>query len=149
MGVAYLFFFFKESAPFALLVFMIGLAWFFSSLWITPQYAILTHRVIQFGCPSALIVYGLLGLPQMRQNFLTYLGDASYGIYLIQIFTIPAFYKLCSSKEMLSLIELIPNRGLSNFTLITLCLCLTALSGIFVHQFIERPLIRLARSCYI
>lgn len=148
MGIAYFFFFFKERPPFALLIFIIGLVWFFSFLWITPQYSILTHRVIQFGCPSALIVYGLVGLPQMRQNSLTRLGDASYGIYLIQVFTIPIFYKFCSSKEMISLIELMPNQELSNFALITLCLCLTALSGIFMHHFIELPLIGLARRCY-
>ena len=148
MGIAYLFFFFKERPPFALVIFLVGIVWFCASLWLTPSTPLLNHRVIQFGLPSALIVYGLLGLSQMQPNSLTHLGDASYSIYLIQVFTIPAFYKLCSSKVMTSLIALIPNPALSFDLLILLCLGFTALCGLLLHHTIERPLIQLARRCY-
>jgi peptidoglycan/LPS O-acetylase OafA/YrhL len=55
---------------------------------------IYTQRVIMYGLPSFLIIYGLLGIKQIHMGVLTKLGDASYSIYLIQVFTIPAFYKI-------------------------------------------------------
>jgi exopolysaccharide production protein ExoZ len=39
------------------------------------------HRVLFFGIPSAMIVYGALQL-KARQSVWTYLGDASYSLYL-------------------------------------------------------------------
>jgi len=50
-------------------------------------------RVLVWGIPAALIVFGLVNLPQYDLPLLARLGDASYSIYLIQVFTIPVFYK--------------------------------------------------------
>lgn len=51
-------------------------------------------RVIIWGVPSALIVFALVNLRQYKLPLLAKLGDASYSIYLVQVFTLPVFYKL-------------------------------------------------------
>lgn len=50
-------------------------------------------RVLVWGVPSCLVVFGLAGINQSRSNFLTVLGDGSYSIYLAQAFLIPVFMK--------------------------------------------------------
>ena len=54
------------------------------------------HRVLLWGIPSFFIVFGLLYCPQIKTPLFKYLGDASYSIYLVQMLTISAFYKLSS-----------------------------------------------------
>jgi exopolysaccharide production protein ExoZ len=44
-------------------------------------------RVLVFGIPAAMIVYGTLQL-QARESLWTYLGNASYSLYLTHIFTL-------------------------------------------------------------
>jgi exopolysaccharide production protein ExoZ len=44
-------------------------------------------RVLVFGIPAAMIVYGTLQL-QARESVWTYLGNASYSLYLTHIFTL-------------------------------------------------------------
>jgi exopolysaccharide production protein ExoZ len=51
-------------------------------------------RVVIYGIPSACIVFGLVNMAQYENKILSGLGDASYGIYLIQVFTIPFFFKV-------------------------------------------------------
>lgn len=74
-------------------------AWFFlglgvillaSWIWARPD----LDRLWSFGLPALLIVLGVANIRQAGSNLLTYLGDASYSIYLVQVFTIPAIYKL-------------------------------------------------------
>jgi hypothetical protein len=60
-----------------------------------PVYA-LANRVLWWGIPAVLIVFGAVTVRQQKSRLLSYLGDASYSIYLLQVFTIPAFYKFAS-----------------------------------------------------
>ena len=56
-------------------------------------------RLFFYGVPSFFILHGCVWIKQAKINLLTYIGDSSYSIYLIQVFTIPAFFKmmrLCS-----------------------------------------------------
>lgn len=54
-------------------------------------------RSVKWGVPAFFIVLGLLWMQQTRNKIAIYLGNASYSIYLIQVFTIPLFYKIASN----------------------------------------------------
>ena len=86
------------------------------------------NRVIVYGIPSALIVFGCINCKQVKKNILTKIGDASYSIYLIQIFTLPAFYKF---------VTMIHLNLLNADVLALICLCITALSGLFFYDIFE------------
>ena len=47
-------------------------------------------RAIAWGLPAALIVYGAACLPPLVPSFAVTLGDASYSIYLVHVFTVKA-----------------------------------------------------------
>ena len=55
------------------------------------------HRIIVFGFPAACIVYGAVALETKAflntPSFLVALGNGSYSIYLVQIFTVPVVGK--------------------------------------------------------
>ena len=86
-------------------------------------------RIIVYGIPSALIVFGALNIVQMNSNFLTKLGDSSFSIYLIQVFTIPAFYR---SLNLLGI------TGISGDLAAILCLVFSVLTGILLHEVFEK-----------
>lgn len=71
------------------------------------------HRLIIFGLPAFFIVFGALYLPAIKNKILLHLGDASYSTYLIQVFTLPAFYKISTlylnflGAEVLALLALL------------------------------------------
>jgi peptidoglycan/LPS O-acetylase OafA/YrhL len=55
----------------------------------------LFSRVLQWGLPSAVILWSILSLnlscSGFLSNILVLIGDASYSIYLFQVFSLPAF----------------------------------------------------------
>lgn len=85
-------------------------------------------RVVMYGIPSALIVFGCVNVGQIKSNFLTKIGDASYSIYLIQIFTIPAFYKLVKVSNVTLL---------HNDFLAFICILGTVLAGLLLYGTFE------------
>lgn len=87
------------------------------------------NRVIIWGTPSFFVVCGLLYCPQIKGRLLAYLGDASYSIYLVQMLTIPAFYKF-SSKFM---------RGWNGDLLAVGCLIFSVALGSAVYSLLEKP----------
>jgi exopolysaccharide production protein ExoZ len=87
-------------------------------------------RVILWGLPSVLIVYGAVTTPQVSSKLGKLLGDASYSIYLIQMLSIPVFYKLLSFL----------NIQLSNDLLAIACLIATAIGGTVMYLLIEKPM---------
>ena len=99
------------------------------------------NRVILYGFPSVLVIYGLLGVRQVQKGLLTVLGDASYSIYLVQVFSIPAFYKLIVFFNFQSFVAI-------NFLSI-ICFILTLVSGILLYFFVEKNLIDLFRKVFI
>jgi len=92
-------------------------------------------RVIIWGIPSLLIVLGAISVTQFKSSFGRLLGDASYSIYLVQMFTIPVFYKVLS-KFQLSI-----NTDLAAL----FCLIASAFAGVFLYWLIEKPLTRLIK----
>ena len=92
---------------------------------------IFLYNYFIWGFSSFLLVLSLIYLPQIKSKIFIYLGNASYSIYLIQIFTIPTFYKL-SSKFLLKI---------NSDIVALLCLFFSVIIGCLLHLFIERPLI--------
>ena len=80
-----------RELPFAWLILLIGVLAFMASI---PQRELLEWRGIFWGIPSALIVLALVYLPQIRPGLLTWLGAASYSIYLVQVLAIPVAFRL-------------------------------------------------------
>jgi exopolysaccharide production protein ExoZ len=60
-----------------------------------PDYPYLL--IAGYGLPATLLVFGLVGIPQIKQRFLILIGDASYSIYLVQVLTLPAAFKIFTS----------------------------------------------------
>lgn len=86
-------------------------------------------RFILWGIPAALLVLGLLYCHETKSRFDVYLGDASYSIYLVQVLTIPAFYKF--SSRFLT--------GFDGDFLAVLCLALSIAFGCLVFSLVEKP----------
>jgi len=101
---------------------------------------IYTHRIFLFGLPASLVIFGLLGISQIHEGFLTKLGDASFSIYLIQVFTIPAFYKLMILSNSFGI--------LSHDLLAVVCLVFTAVGGYLLYEIVEIRLTKLVRAFF-
>ena len=87
-------------------------------------------RVLKWGIPSMLIVFGAVFSKQGTNRVFSRVGDASYSIYLIQIFTIPGYYKLISVVGA----GVIPNDLLAIG-----CLLFTSIVGVAVYTLLEKP----------
>ncbi len=87
-------------------------------------------RFIIWGLPATLIVFGAIYSKQIKNKFLLYLGDASYSIYLLQILTIPGFYKLITHL----------NFDINNTLLSIICLILSVSSGCIFHSYVEKKI---------
>jgi len=87
-------------------------------------------RIVFWGLPSSLIVFGLVYAKQFNNALLKYLGDASYSIYLIHPFIISAFYKL------ITLLSITTNHDL----LAIIALFLSVSCGAFMYSYIEKPM---------
>lgn len=97
---------------------------------------LINSREILWGIPSALIVYGAVTINQANSPFGKLLGDASYSIYLIQIFSIPFFYKLFSISKL----------GLDSDFLAIICILSTAIGGVVMYLIIEKPITKFIRK---
>lgn len=87
-------------------------------------------RALMWGIPSFFIVCGVVACPQLKGWLLPYLGDASYSIYLVQILTIPAFYKLSS--------RVLPDWN--GDILALACLIFSVAVGCAVYSLLEKPI---------
>jgi peptidoglycan/LPS O-acetylase OafA/YrhL len=91
-------------------------------------------RVVVAGLPAALLLAAVVALELRRKRalpgLLTELGDASYSIYLIQVFTLSAFAKL--GRFMLG--------SASADLLIVVATLGTVAMGVLVHRVVELPL---------
>jgi len=96
----------------------------------------LLPRSVYSGIPASFVVFGLVVLPQRRMGLAGVLGDASYSIYLIQVFTIPAFYKF------LALIDL---KTTHTDFLGIMALAGTAFGGWLLYVLFERPVTRVLK----
>lgn len=111
----------------AMLVFAFGLLGLMASLFIQTE----LHRVMQYGLPAAFLVLSACYLPQIKNRFALYLGEASYSIYLIQAFTMPAFFM---AIKWLNITTSKPDLA------ILLSMYLTILAGCCFYHLLEKPL---------
>ena len=98
--------------------------------------AIFVERVLYSGIPALLIVFGAVYLYQASNRLLIFLGDASYSIYLVQMLSIPAFYKVASAAGI----------NLNTDVMAVLCLLCTIVAGSVMYLVIEGPATRALRS---
>jgi exopolysaccharide production protein ExoZ len=96
-----------------------------------------TNRIVVAGLPSCLLVLAAAALSKLRQNpsllerFFGALGDASYSIYLVQVFTISASVKVLGKSGAVSI-----NLVIWVTTLVTIAI------GYISYVGLERPLLQ-------
>ena len=99
-------------------------------------------RAVTMGLPSAALVLAAAYLsrirlqPSMAENALGRLGDASYSIYLVQVFTISAAGKVVA--------KIFPALHVGMFIL--LATAFTVFAGWLASVLVEKPLLSLSRS---
>lgn len=89
-------------------------------------------RFLIWGIPSTLIVYGCIYIAPITNRLMILLGDSSYSIYLVQVFTIPVFFKLMTHVSLF----------VNNDVLAIVCLIFSVASVVICYSLIERPLTR-------
>jgi hypothetical protein len=89
-------------------------------------------RALMYGLPSLLLVAGCAALRQLPRGLWTRVGDASYSIYLVQVFTVSAFYKAAKAAGLPA--------GLADLLALA-CLALTVVAGWLLYLAVERPLV--------
>lgn len=112
---------------------VIGTALFLSTIWIAPS----GPRWAHWGIPAALIVFGAINVPEWRWKFGGLLGDASYSIYLVQVFTIPLVMKILAATA--------PDL-LRGTPAVAIALLVSTIAGLLIYVLIERPSIFWARG---
>lgn len=112
-----------------------GAAFLLASLfpWV---YEINLNRVILWGVPSFLLVLGAVSINLPNFRVFSYLGDASYSIYLIQVFTIPGFYKFAGFIF----------KGWDVDLISFICLILSLSFSCLVYSYLERPVLMYLRK---
>lgn len=129
MSVAYSLYHWRLSQGAGLWIFLMGFVLLLLSL--VPSIAAQEwERALIWGIPSFLIVLGAVYARQSTSSLLSYLGDASYSIYLTQVFSIAAFYKLSSRLGI----------ALHGDLLALLCLLFSLALACGIYSFIEKPL---------
>jgi exopolysaccharide production protein ExoZ len=109
---------------------------------VVVYFAEANYRMLYVSAPVALLVYGAvkydahLGLPKLLEKFLMELGNASYSIYLIQVFSLPLAGRL--------LVKLAP--GISPTVLGLSAVALTLLLGWLFFRLIESRILHLLRE---
>jgi len=134
MLIAYAFNRFKIGNKLGLIIAIIGFIFLLSS--INQMHLLHFNRVIIWGLPSFLIIFGLVYADQYSSPLLKYLGDASYSIYLIHFLVISFYYKVITYISI----------PLNHDFLSLLCLFVAITSGAFMYSFIEKPLTSLVKS---
>lgn len=112
---------------------VIGTALFLSTIWIAPP----GPRWAHWGIPAAMIVFGAINVPEWRWKFGELLGDASYSIYLVQVFTIPLVMKILASTA--------PDL-LRGTPAVVIAVLVSSVAGLLTYVLIERPSISWARG---
>ncbi len=103
------------------------------------------NRAFAYGVPFTMIVYSLVCMEiseiKIPPKILTMLGDASYSIYLTHYVSLSFLNKIFIK---LQIFELFGN--LATINVIIVC---ATLIGLWVHFFVEKPLLRMSNSFVI
>lgn len=104
---------------------------------LTIDWGIDIPRSIEWGLPAILIFLGFLFISPIKNNISRKLGDASYSIYLVQVFSIPVFYKVIDKLpiQFAYMAEIY----------IILCMAFTAIAGLILYWAFEKPAIHIIK----
>lgn len=107
------------------------------------------HRLWTWGVTAFFLVLGLSEMRGRHARALSYLGDASYSTYLVQVASIPLFYKVAS-------VLLAPKSGVLSWRggdvvslgdlLIPVSIAFSLVAGVLLHEVVEKPVTMVARS---
>ena len=90
-------------------------------------------RFFSYGIPSFLIILGSIDLKEHKFSFFKLLGDASYSIYLIQVFTIPFVFKIFSFFSFKDY----------DFLFFSVSIIFTIIMGLILYIFFEKKILKL------
>ncbi|NGM81187.1 acyltransferase [Paenibacillus sp. 7124] len=130
-----------------LLIFSLGVVLLLTSVWFLYSNSQVLDReglsrVLLYGVPSLFILLGMVSMDTQGKiknlKILTYLGDASYSIYLVHTLVLSLTSKVFMR---LSVYE-----TLSLPVATTLCVLISVLAGFIFHSLFERPLLNFSRS---
>lgn len=96
-------------------------------------------RSLAWGIPSLLIFIGFLYLKPIKNSLLDLLGNASYSIYLVHVFSILICYRIFSKIGHI-------NFKYTNELYVIICIIVSVIVGVLVHLIIEKRLIQLVKN---
>lgn len=125
----------KKYSP---IIFLVG---FLSMLYSFHNYELRNDvdRFFLWGIPSFFLVLGAALGQDWKSTVTTYLGGASYSIYLIQVFSIPIFFKVTTFFSFWNSWDIF-NVGL--------CTIFTIFLGVALHTLVEKPVIQLMKNYF-
>ncbi len=101
-----------------------------------------TFRELFYGIPAFLIVHGAITMECkagfLKSRLLTFIGDASYSIYLSHIFCLSFCILVWKYFKSLGLYD--------NLIALVMMATISLAAGIFSYRFIERPLLRICHN---
>ena len=119
---------YKINQNISFLIFLLGIIIFAIDVKKTEE----IDRFFRYGLPSFLIVLGSINLKEYRLNFFKLLGDASYSIYLIQVFTIPFVFKVITFFSIKDY----------NFLFFSVNVIFTVIVGLTFYIFFENKILK-------
>lgn len=131
MLIAYIYKNFSLKNYLSIFMFIIGVLFLYLSHVI--QFIEELPRFLKWGLPSFLIVLSCLNLYQFRNRFFNLLGNASYSIYLIQVFSLPIIFKFYF---------IFNNADVFIISSVTF----TVILGVLLYFFFERPITNLLKN---
>lgn len=96
------------------------------------------ERILIYGIPSSILLFATLYVKQIAPNFFSKIGDASYSIYLIQVFTIPVCFRIFDKINI---------AYKSDFSII-LATIITTVLGLLFYQIIEMNIIKIYKKYF-
>jgi len=123
-----------------------AMSWLFVAVAVTWLGATILHspgefRVLGWGLPCALLVAGTVWmngtLDHRVGRFTVMLGDASYSIYLFQVFALPCFAFVFTALHLVSRLPI--------DLIVFVVAAGSCAAGVLVSRFLERPMTDLAR----
>jgi exopolysaccharide production protein ExoZ len=126
----------EQFRKFSLLIFIAGFSLLFYSL-VNNELRNDVDRFILWGIPSFLVVLGAALGKNWESFVMKYLGEASYSIYLIQVFSIPIFFKITI---------FFPFWNSGDIFNIIFCTLFTVIAGVVLHITVEKPVIARVRN---
>lgn len=90
-------------------------------------------RLLTWGLSSLLIFIGFLNIKPINNKLMISLGNASYAIYLVQVFSIPLIYKIILKLNL-------PDFIFSEYLYILASIIFSIICGYLLHMIIEKPM---------